>query len=1167
MGKIITDIDIANQALGYLGEQRISTMTEGTNEARAISLHFLQCLEELIESRRWSFGRSRQRLTQEEDKPLFGFKYSFQLPGDCLKVMDVMALAESGETLNPIPIRNFEIEGRSLHSDYPYVGLVYVKESISSDLPPLMIRALVMLLAARVAPSLGESRMAMTLEAKAEDAIQDAWLSDVRQNRSGENSTFQKQSREWMSRVRGISDHCCDNEYFPLSGGSDDPDDGGGTDPPVNSPPDPVSGLGAIPSDGEILVNWVASPGATSYVVSLDGVEVTPEPTLPTYNFTGLENGRDYLISVSAKNEFGTSDPVTITEAPELSIPDPVTGLSITPGDEQLTISWISSSKATSYVVIVGGVTVTPEPTASPYVAMNLVNNQDYAVSVAAKNAAGTSSAVVGVGRPSVSMPNLNDVMISNVASLLATQTEITEWSTYDPENAGGPVYVHNPNALSYPIREALTGNSPYSDDGNPGTGAGTMITPWHGVTAGHNKPNAGQILHFVDMDGNAIVRTVAVRAKLPPDYNGAGGQRQNDYAVFRLDAPVDITKYKPATILPTNWRDYLSPLRALQTPIFKSNQVEEWSLLAFRGLWIDTVTHPDGNRQIFGGEEPTNPVYTPYYVDGATGDSSSPIGFVLDGQFILLACTAGRGSGHPLHIDEDDINALIRENDDDVGLTGVDGSWPNDGTYYQVKVEDFTGRFENIPLTAPSKPVFLSSNPGDEQVTVSLDNSEDGVRYQIYDQADPTTILFDGEQITNIVITGLTNDQTYNLIAVCINDADTSEESDPEQVTPFSSGSVPADIPGLTSFFEGDEVVTASWAGIPGATGYRVYRDGNPTPVYDDVAPSFGDSGLTNNQAYSYAFVAVNAIGESANPYVQVLTPRVSAPADVTGLTITPGDGQLTISWDVAAGATSYGVLIDGSPVTPDPTGTTHIETGLTNGQTYNISVVGRNASGDSPNPALGTGTPATAESFFRGTAAVNSYMQIPSSGVTLDDWVEIYAIIRSDDWTTNNDDDIHSTIISGFQSFPMWRVRATGGYLQAVLSTSIFNTDTEVSAMPQTSDWYEVRIRRIDSANWEFHYKVEGAGSWVLAGTWANTTTDSDNTTLYFGSRDNNDANSDMGIKLVRYRSGTDENNLNTDIEIDCRAVTPGSSSFTATTGETVTVSSPGVITDTWT
>lgn len=196
MSKIITDIDIANQALGYLGEQTIASMSESTKEARQVSLHFDQTLREIMEKHRWSVGRKRKRMTRSAIVPSFGWTYAHVIPQDCIRILDIFEISQQDPTLSPVPIRKFEKEPGLILSNVKHCGLVYIKQVISSDLSPLMIKALAIKLASKIAIPLGESRLFGELYNLADNAIKDAWLSDARQSRSGENSDFLQRSEE-----------------------------------------------------------------------------------------------------------------------------------------------------------------------------------------------------------------------------------------------------------------------------------------------------------------------------------------------------------------------------------------------------------------------------------------------------------------------------------------------------------------------------------------------------------------------------------------------------------------------------------------------------------------------------------------------------------------------------------------------------------------------------------------------------------------------------------------------------------------------------------------------------------------------------------------------------------------------------------------------------------
>lgn len=196
MSNILTDVDVSNQALSYLGEQTIASMDEDTNEARQVNLHFDQTLRELMEMHRWSFGRKRVRLTRNPHEPVFGWLYAHSIPSDCLRILDLFELGENDPTNVPVPVRAFEKEPGQILSNVQHLGLVYIKRVDVTELSPLLIKALSIKLASKIAIPLGESRLAGELSFNADNAIKDAWLSDVRQHRSGENSDFLQRSVE-----------------------------------------------------------------------------------------------------------------------------------------------------------------------------------------------------------------------------------------------------------------------------------------------------------------------------------------------------------------------------------------------------------------------------------------------------------------------------------------------------------------------------------------------------------------------------------------------------------------------------------------------------------------------------------------------------------------------------------------------------------------------------------------------------------------------------------------------------------------------------------------------------------------------------------------------------------------------------------------------------------
>lgn len=190
---------------------------------------------------------------------------------------------------------------------------------------------------------------------------------------------------------------------FLLAGCGGYGSNGGGGGGGGNAPAAPA-GLTVTPGNAQVILNWNASAGATSYYVkrstTASAETQIATSTSASYTDTGLTNGTKYFYVVSAYNSYGQSpNSAEVSATPSAPAGPPATpaGLQATAGNAQVSLSWNASSGATSYHVKRSttngsGYTQISTSATTGYIDAGLTNGTTYYYVVTALNAAGESA-------------------------------------------------------------------------------------------------------------------------------------------------------------------------------------------------------------------------------------------------------------------------------------------------------------------------------------------------------------------------------------------------------------------------------------------------------------------------------------------------------------------------------------------------------------------------------------------------------------------------------------------------------------------------------------------------------------------------------------------------------------------------------------------------------
>lgn len=655
-----------------------------------------------------------------------------------------------------------------------------------------------------------------------------------------------------------------------------------GAIPQVSAPGIPT-GVGITVGNGRVGITWAAVAGAASYnlyygttagVTTANGTKVGATTSGST--IFGLVNGSTYYFVVTAVNAGGESATSgEVNAMPQLPVTGAPTGISAAAGNGQITVSWGAVSGATSYNVYystaagvsianatrVGGVT-------SGSAITGLANGTPYYLVVTAVNAGGESAISNEINStPLIPVP----VAPTGVSASAGDRLTTISWGTVTGATSYNLYYGASPGITTASFTKII------------GATSGSVIT---GLT---NGTNYYFVVTAVNSRGESVLSSeVSAMPISPPGVWTTKTPMVNprdNAANAVLNGKIYVLGGAPAGISILDSMEMYEPTTDTWTT---KAPMPAWSPFAITPPWAAYGTLPslpayryspaaapvNGLIYLVGGTSLVNgqgPIYTTALYDPNTNSWSNTVP-------VTVATTAAGTAGQTL--------AAIP-----TGRWGFDIAVV-DGMLYAV------GGAVHVPGN-----IFHAENT----VTITGATSTSPV-------VDPA----------GTTITGLDNWSHYYFLvtAVDINGIESAPAPGASallrQIYAAGEGTVSA-----------DGQATITWMKTTGSTSYNLYYSTQSGVMPLDTAgtipagvsritgitatpttASATVTGLTNGTPYYFIATAITPSGEVMATSEEVsVTPQASVAGSPSGLSVTGGDAQATLSWTPVAGAVSYNI------------------------------------------------------------------------------------------------------------------------------------------------------------------------------------------------------------------------------------------------------------------
>ena len=136
-----TDVTICSSALNYLGENTISSFSDGTTQAGLCKQLYPDVRDMVMSMYPWSFSIKKSDLQQSATSPTNEWTYAYPMPSDAMSLVPRAVFNSSA--VGAVPITSgWEVYGGEIYTDHSTITIDYQFRPLEAQMPAYFVQLL-----------------------------------------------------------------------------------------------------------------------------------------------------------------------------------------------------------------------------------------------------------------------------------------------------------------------------------------------------------------------------------------------------------------------------------------------------------------------------------------------------------------------------------------------------------------------------------------------------------------------------------------------------------------------------------------------------------------------------------------------------------------------------------------------------------------------------------------------------------------------------------------------------------------------------------------------------------------------------------------------------------------------------------------------------------------